>query len=126
MSRTLHYILNAAGEPVPCDDLMQWAQWFEHADRQLDGDYVTLPDSGLTVYVSTVFLGIEHDCWRHLLAPVLWETMIFNGDLDGYCRRWCSQAEALQGHREALALVISACVEGDRLPVRSNIKERAR
>jgi hypothetical protein len=31
--------------------------------------------------------------------PVLWESMIFGGPLDGDCRRYSSKADALAGHQ---------------------------
>lgn len=31
-SHGLYYVLDENGEPSPCDDLMQWAAWFERTD----------------------------------------------------------------------------------------------
>ena len=58
--------------PVPCEDLMEWAEWFENADKErvvvqeYIGDY----------QVSTVFLGLDHS-WRDDEPPLLFETMVF-------------------------------------------------
>lgn len=62
------YILDDAGEPVPCEDLMTWARWFENTEaRRLAMDTV----DGITV--STVFLGLDQA--RIAGLPILWETM---------------------------------------------------
>jgi hypothetical protein len=55
---------------VPCEDLFEWGEWLETADRivfQTDvGEY----------FVSTVFLGLDHGYPRGA-PPILFETMIF-------------------------------------------------
>lgn len=63
--------------PVPCDDVIQWAEFFESADRQvaftmIDGDKIV---------VSTVFLGLDNSLGI-LKPPLLFETMIFGGEFD--------------------------------------------
>lgn len=56
--------------PVPCDDLLEWARWMEGADSRVFettvGEY----------WVSTVFLGLDHN-WLRDGEPLLFETMIF-------------------------------------------------
>jgi len=52
--------------------------------------------------VSTVWLGIDHSLGSK--EPVIFETMVFNPageSLD--CRRYCTEAEALEGHQQAVA-----------------------
>lgn len=100
------YILNLRGEPVPCDSLMEWAEWFEHADRRVAFDKVG------TSEISTVFLGLDHNFGDG--PPLLWETMIFRGrewsDLtqrfypkEVDCRRHASRADALDYHEQCVA-----------------------
>lgn len=115
------YALNEAGEPVECDDWLAWAMWFENANelRQVDDDYVTIED-GTVVRVSTVFMGIDSFARN---PPLLWETLVFGGDLDGHGGRYSSKAAALAGHREALALVLSGAMSTDGLPVHTNFKD---
>lgn len=66
---------------------------FQHIKKDTVGD----------VYVSTVFLGLDHrlgSCGD----PVLWETMMFfNGD-EVYQRRYTSHANALVGHQMAMGI----------------------
>ena len=58
------------------------------------------------VFVSTVFLGLDH-AWsedpNH--KPVLWETMIFGGEYDDYQERYTSHQDALEGHQKAINLL---------------------
>lgn len=56
-------------------------------------------------YVSTVFLGIDHNFTGTAPGPVLFETMIFGGEFDGGQFRYCTYEEALQGHAEAVKTV---------------------
>ncbi len=77
--------------PVPCDDTLEWAQWYEKADRR-----IALTDVAPDVHVSTVFLSIDHN-WGDG-PPVLFETMVFGGPLDEEQVRYCTWDEAELGH----------------------------
>lgn len=86
------------GVPQPIDDLTEWARQFESADKNVArnkfGDVV----------VSTVFLGLDHG-WDSDSDPILYETMIFGGEHDGYQERYTSRVDALAGHQRALLIV---------------------
>ena len=119
-----YYILDDEGEPVPVDDVLSWASWFETSDRVVwqsvitrDGRVVDVGRNARELrarrlfprpFVSTVFLSIDHDftfgedCGR---APVLWETMIFGGPLDDTQWRYRSRLDAVRGHALACELV---------------------
>ena len=56
------------------------------------------------VKVSTVFLSMDH-AWIGEPGPVLWETMVFGGEHDGYQERYTSYEDALAGHQRAFNLV---------------------
>jgi len=100
--RHTHYTLDAAGQPIPCDDVLVWARWFGgRHNRQLRSTYVG--EGPAKVHVSTVFLGLDHN-FDDKGPPVLWETMIFGGPHDGYQDRYSSREDALAGHDKALAL----------------------
>lgn len=94
-----HYILDADGFPVEEPDVLKWGRWFESAtaDQSRMLAKTRLPGD---VLVSTVFLGLDHQ-WGDGL-PLLFETMIFNGNEDGYQARYCSREEALRGHERAV------------------------
>ena len=95
------YILDGTN-PVPCDDMLQWGLWFQTADRRVAQDQ--LPDG---VIVSTVFLGLDHRFVGDG-PPLLFETMIFGGQHDGYQDRYATWTEAECGHRLALTIAQAA------------------
>lgn len=57
--------------PVPCDDLMEWALWFEDAQHRV----VRLTQVG-PWHVSTIFLGLDHRFFGKG-PPILFETMVW-------------------------------------------------
>lgn len=86
--------------PVPVDDWVEWARWFESADRR-----VALTRIG-PFEVSTVFLGLDHSFGDG--EPLIFETMTFlcgGEDCEG-CNecdgRWSTWTEAEQAHRQAV------------------------
>ena len=89
---------------VPCEDLFEWARWFETADRR-----VAVWEFG-PILVSTVFLGLDHSFARYLnpeAPPILFETMLFvcgDGVHQTRCSTW-SEAEDM--HRAAIAYLCS-------------------
>lgn len=105
---TYRYILDADGNPVPCPDLMTWGRWMQTADRHV----------ALTrfegVRISTVFLGLDHS-WDDG-PPVLFESMVFGGPLDGEMRRYTSRADADAGHTALCVAVMDALEHPERTP----------
>jgi hypothetical protein len=97
-ARVRYYVLDASGEPQPEPDPIAYARWKEanHAACVVARTEVA---PGCTV--STVFLGIDH-AFRGG-PPVLWESMIFGGALDGMQRRYISRANAISGHEILVA-----------------------
>lgn len=93
------YILDENGEPQPEPDLMKWGLWFEDIEKrrvawtEIEG-----------VNVSTIFLGLDHN-FSDGGPPILWESYVMGGDLDGEMRRYSSRAEALKGHDEIVEAV---------------------
>lgn len=99
--RGYKYILDDNGRPVPEPDLYKWGAWFEDDDnRRVRHDTCT----DISIRVSTVFLGLDHS-FSDAVDPILWETMIFGGEHDGYQKRYTSKKAALAGHKKALKLV---------------------
>jgi hypothetical protein len=93
------YILDAQGHPVLCDDVFVWDLWLYVND---DARRVGL-DERDDVRVSTVFLGLDHAFVSG--PPVLWETMVFGGEHDGYQERYTSRESAEHGHAKAVRMV---------------------
>lgn len=89
-----NYILDGH-EAVVVSDILEWAQWFESADRIVDKTDVTED-----CRVSTVFLGIDHQFGDG--PPLLFETMIFGGPLDEEQWRYSTWDEAVVGHSKAV------------------------
>jgi hypothetical protein len=106
---TDRYILDAAGTPQRCPDLLTWGQWMATADRSVAD--TTFGE----VRVSTVFLGLDHHFGLLPGPPVLWESMVFGGPLDGEQRRYTSSADADAGHT-ALCMAVVLLAEGERTP----------
>lgn len=84
------YILKD-GKAVQENNLMKWARWIETANVVVERTEVS---SGVTV--STVFLGLDHSFGSG--DPILFETMIFGGERDGFLQRYSTRDEALKGH----------------------------
>lgn len=96
-----HYILKDK-TPVPVE-LMEWARWFENTDnhRVAVDTIAGNPD----VTVSTVFLGLDHQFGEG--KPLLFQTMVFGGELDQEMERHSTWKEAEEGHRSMLERVRS-------------------
>lgn len=96
---TGHYIL-IGQTPVPCADLLEWARWFDTADRR-----VALTRLPWGAWVSTVFLGLDHGFGGE--QPILYESMVFWPDGDAYeqtrCATW-SEAERMHEIMVAVAV----------------------
>ena len=91
------YILDEKGEPVVCNDLLEWAKWFE--DNKKTVAHTNVGESR----VSTVFLGLDHSFGEG--PPLIYETMIFGGEHDQYQERYSTKNEAITGHERACELL---------------------
>jgi hypothetical protein len=92
------YILKGH-EPVPCDDIMWWAWWFETADRRVRD---TARDD---VRVSTIFLAVDHGFGGR---KELFETMLFVNGSSVDCERYSTWSEAEEGHERWVMKVFKA------------------
>ena len=92
MNYILNYILDGH-EPRPCGSAEEWARWYESNDRRVRLSTV----SGSRI--STVFLGIDHRVGGEG-PPILFETMVFGGPLDGSQERCCTWWEAEAQHQD--------------------------
>ena len=108
------YILDPAGLPERCDDVLRWALWYEIADRHIAA---TLVEPG-NIRVSTVFLALDHDFSFHG-PPILWETMVFGGAHNQYQRRYATREQALAGHTETVLMVKTTLLGEKRMAAQS-------
>ncbi len=94
-----YYILEGH-DIVPADQNMR-VQW--HARRRTDESCWRVAKTELLdgVSVSTVFLGLDHGYGNG--PPVLFESMVFGGECDGGCWRYCTWDKAEAGHKRIVA-----------------------
>src|SRR5690606_41277 len=57
-------------------------------------------DINSDVSVSTVWLGLNHG-WVGA-GPIIFETMVFGGDHDGWMQRYSSEEAAMRGHLQVV------------------------
>lgn len=93
---TNKYILQGH-DPIQINELSDWAQWFETADRVVAKTILN------NVTISTVFLGLDHSWGTGL--PVLFETLVFGGEMDGEMNRYSTWDEAVAGHNRMVNIV---------------------
>lgn len=95
------YILAADGRTaVECPDLIEWASWFEKADRTVRKTKVG------PVEVSTVFLALDHQYGGG--APLLFETMVFGGEHDQHQERCSTWDQAESQHKTVCDMVFGS------------------
>ena len=95
----LHKFILKGKTPVQCDDLVEWATWFETANRHVKHDTFAKGK----IRISTVFLGMDHGFGEG--PPILFETMIFGGKYDDYQTRCSTWDEAEKMHQDAIDLI---------------------
>ena len=91
----MYYILNDQPIPIPVDDMLVWARWFEgHRDER-----VVRQETVGNFWVSTVFLGIDHS-FAEGGPPILFETMVFGPDdsRESFAERCTTWELALEMH----------------------------
>ena len=108
------YILNENGEPVIEHDILKWAAWLEPA-LSAGGTGVILQEID-DVKVSTIFLSIDNNFFG--TPPILWETMVFGGPLEGRMDRCSgSREQAMAMHARMVARVKAAKIPENKIKV---------
>ncbi len=93
-----YYILDGH-TPVLVADVLEWTKWLETAG---DARIVAQTQVSEGVFVSTVFLGLDHSFnFVADRAPMIFETMTFGGSCDQNQRRCATWSEAEQCHADA-------------------------
>ena len=90
-----YYILKNK-EPVSVDHFA-WARWFQKSDRHVAETIIG------KIRISTVFLGLNHQFGKG--PPILFETMVFNGSLDGEQNRYHTWQKAQEGHNQMVEFI---------------------
>ena len=103
-----YYILTDSKQCVPCDGNTMWASaWSKSSKVKCD----VIKPSRLffwrkSSFVSTVFLGINHNWGRDRDShPILFETIVFGGKHNDLCQRYETYNEAVNGHERVLKFV---------------------
>ena len=91
------YILDRQNRVVPVD-MLTWAHWLESANKHRQVNRTTISQD---VFVSTVFIGLDHR-FSGDGPPLIFETLIFGGPLDGEMWRYSSWDDAETGHKAAV------------------------
>jgi hypothetical protein len=86
-------------------ELLEWGRLLEQEHYRL----VEFTEVG-AVHVSTVWLGLDH-AMGNTTPPLIFETMIFGGELDEKCQRYATLEEAKAGHDRWVRVVEA---DGDR------------
>lgn len=94
------YYYDDGGNLIHAKNTVEWATGFRRSQRTVARD--KLANGAL---VSTVFLGIDHSFDGP--PPVLWETMVFEGEFDGYQERYTSREIAEQRHAEIVGAILN-------------------
>lgn len=90
-----YYILD--GHTAKPASLHEWAHWLESAQR-----HICIVEVGNST-ISTVFLGLDHQYGDG--PPLLFETLVFGGDLDGHMLRCSTWDEAVAQNAEMVGRV---------------------
>ena len=98
MRELRYFTLDADHNLVPCHNILEWGRFLESDDRIVAGA------GNDDLFVSTVFLGIDHGFGG---PPLLFETMVFRDGhgTDDYTERYSSWKAAEAGHKRICAKV---------------------
>jgi hypothetical protein len=91
------YMLDADNHVVDVSNLITWGEFMETGNRGVGYTQITSE-----IAVSTVFLGLDHRFFGKG-PPILFETLVFGGPLDGEGGRYSSYDDAETGHRMMVA-----------------------
>ncbi len=99
-----YYILNEDHGVMAEKNPVRWANWFISSDKSSD-TRVAFDQIG-DKKISTGFIGIDHN-FGLKGPPLLFETMIFEGEVRLVAGRYSTWNEAITGHREAISKLTS-------------------
>lgn len=103
--RPMWYILDKDKNPVPAKNMFQANCLLTDTDsRRVALDDIIVEDYAITITVSAVFLVLNHN-YSPKGKPVLFESMIFNGELNQSLDRYCTWKQAEEGHKKMVELV---------------------
>jgi len=95
------YIL-VGHEPVAEPDLIVWTKWCKKSNRVIKNEKF----EGRGMAVKTVFLVLDHS-FEDGTTPIVFETMVFGGEFDGWQRRYCTWQQSVVGHDDCVASLLA-------------------
>lgn len=98
---TVRWYILEGKTPVPADTITA-GMWMEHSGEQRKVAATRIKGA----FVSTVFLGLDHR-WGEG-PPILFETLVFGGKLEGEMNRYTTWDEAERGHQDMVRQVTDA------------------
>jgi len=86
-----------------------WSKWYDEFVKS--GKHVIRHNNirkyNCDINVSTVFLGLNHNFNNTHEEPILFETMIFGGELNEEQWRWTTKEKAKAGHHLVVQMVLN-------------------
>lgn len=99
MNRPDKYILKDK-KAIPCNDILEWGKMMQNNEaRRVAFNKIREID------ISTVFIGLDHAIYG---SPMIYETMVFGGEMDQETYRYSTWEEAEQGHKEICKKIIES------------------
>lgn len=95
-----HFVLEDNHRFRPAESYEEWISFMEDLTRRR----VALDEVSPEVHISTVFLGLDHNFGGEG-GPILFESLVFGGPLDGEMRRYRTWDEAVEGHYQLVVTV---------------------
>lgn len=113
------FILDKLGKPIQVENSTVWAAWFakSHKERAIATFSLNKKGSNLNFVVCTVFLGVDHNMYD-VGPPLLYETAVFGGILDGERILSATKEEAKRAH-EKMIQIQKALIQAHKLTIQS-------
>ncbi|MEH2032236.1 MAG: hypothetical protein V7K67_21740 [Nostoc sp.] len=84
--------------PIIAESFLDWCLWMASADTRV------MVNDIYNVNISTVFVGINLDP-QQSGEPMIFETLVMGGVLDGKRNHWSTWEQAMQGHLKICAQI---------------------
>lgn len=97
----MQYVLNPDHSVEEMTDPVEWLRRYELDDRLVASE--TIGKSTVVTQFTGIAQGDDSEG-----RPLLFETMVMKGRLDGTVRRYASYKAAEKGHKEVLVMVTAA------------------
>jgi len=102
------YHLSYDGLITELHNIDVWSKWYDEfvgsGKHVIRNDVIKHYNCDITV--STVFLGLDHNFNNVHEEPILFETMVFGGELNEEQWRWMTKEKAKAGHNLVVQMVL--------------------